>query len=392
MIRNPSAALLPLRRMERRSPGFMTRDLDRQGDVSGTGRQRHTLPRTCVARPPHGGANRSRRTHCTAGTAMTLSALEGALGGLFRAPHPPPRLQGGTLCCEGVFVHRVGHLPHGLAYNLFGFCLGFLSGTHLSTSTLTVRVPLSPGENPEQAVSRLHTAARDDRRHQRRSRCTQALLSYAVPGPRQPPPRPRRSAAPPLVPSADCRRASPDTPRGERTPRATNPPEAQILAIGRGGLAHRAVSPRATCCRSCTSRVSSTRSCRFATSRPTAFSRTSPPGPGSRHRDPWWCRSAPSAGASCRPWHCQLVVAKRPDRLLSCLEGPIRRSRLRRPHATCESRTGCWEELDHAHRTASVGLVERTDSPSSCGHGHRGFVPSALAIRVGHAEAFAGLG
>ncbi|MFD0132463.1 hypothetical protein ACFVIL_00620 [Streptomyces sp. NPDC127159] len=35
------------------------------------------------------------------------------------------------------------------------------------------------------------------------------------------------------MPPADCRRA-PDTPRGERTPRATNPPEAEILAIGRG--------------------------------------------------------------------------------------------------------------------------------------------------------------
>jgi hypothetical protein len=165
---------------------------------------------------------------------MTLSALEGVLGALFRAPHPAPRLEGGTLCCEGVFVYRVGHLPHGLAYNLFGSCLGFLSGTHLSTSTLTVRVPLSVGENPEQAVSRLPTQCL------RRSAAPEALSSYpcaslvrcrgAPTAAAQAPPfrgSPARAAA-------DCRRASPDARAASAHPRRRTRPKPSSWPSARG--------------------------------------------------------------------------------------------------------------------------------------------------------------
>lgn len=230
---------------------------------------------------------------------MTLSALEGVLGALFRAPHPAPRLEGGTLCCESVFVYRVGHLPHGLAYNLFGSCLGFLSGTHLSTSTLTVRVPLSVGENPEQAVSRLPAQCAISGTRgallvpMRFSRTLSRGPDSRRPGPAVPRlPRSCRRGLPTSITRRPARRAL--TPGDEP---ARNPVPGHRPG---GGLARRAVSPSATCRRSCTSRVSPTRSCRFATARPTAFSWTSPPGPGSRQCDPW-CQSAPSAGASCRP-------------------------------------------------------------------------------------------
>lgn len=133
----------------------------------------------------------------------------------------------------------------------------------------------------------------------------------------------------------------PDAPRGERTPKPTNPAEAQFLAIGPGAAAwlveaaatgvrrirakmadavalaklhgtadvDRALGTAATVGRFAEGDLLSIldhqgendRAEPIRRSEPTACSRAPPPGPGSRHRDPPWSEPAPPVGPSYQP-------------------------------------------------------------------------------------------